>query len=183
MWAGVDEDYKRVASRLGLAQLNSTGFSVTIAGTLDGVDVSASRFSASQCVTRALIRPPAHLGLAITPASIFGKLGEALSGISSAGGSPLGLLFGGDKLTTGDAELDKAFTIHGHDAASVAALLSPAVRDCLWAIHRADLFFVLTDVYAQIRRRIPTQGEDIEWDLRAVAMLARHVGEAVRAAG
>jgi hypothetical protein len=160
--------YKSVADRLGLdiKPSNWGPWGILIAGNCEGVQVSAQRLSASQSICRALIHPPAHLGLAITPSGVLSKLAS---------------IFGAEDLQIGDPEFDKAFTIHGHDAATIAALLTPAVRDKLWALQRAHLSFALTDLHVQIRRHITMEEEDIESDLRALVDLVHAVNASLRA--
>ncbi len=95
--------------------------------------------------------------------------------------SKLAGVFGAEDLQIGVAEFDKAFTIHGHDAATVAALLTPAVREILWSWRRAGLSFALTDLHAQIKRHITMETEDVEGDLRALVALVHAVEDGLRA--
>lgn len=165
------EQLKWAAQTLGF-ELTERALRADLVGSIDGQRVAIEQIRGSQFIMvdfHATFDPPGDLHLAVTQSGALSKIAGWL---------------GQHDIQIGDAELDAAFTIKAHDEARARALFTPEVCAALRPWKQAGDWFNIDDkgvhfgvapgAYSTL------DGESFVKNARAVAHLARTMGEALR---
>ncbi len=153
-------NYKTVSVRLGLVIDDGR-----IHGIVDGVPIQMW-FGPHRTHTGALLSRPASIDVSLATKGLIGKLGE---------------LFGGHAAHTGDAELDKVFSLKASDVARAAALFDADARRALLEVAKEGLHPAV-DAHSIHLHRFSQGGladseQVIERDFHETARLAKIIGD------
>lgn len=163
--------YDRLAARLGLRQSPNptTIFTqmTSLDGLLDGEIVQVRRIhGANTLITRAAVQHPIPFYFEIGPETLLSKLGH---------------LVGKHDVELGEKDFDAKFKIATKDLDKLRALLTPAMREALDALHRDKWEFVVANTGVELVSA-PMGTSDTEEVIEAQLRYAMRVADVLRQA-